>query len=106
MAKIFGYSVDLTEEQADQLLLLTGNDRTKTLQFINLLYAHERNIKNRLLDESSIQNRRNYTGEYVRRYFNEYDQAHPDQTKMQKIQNVSLELGITSKAVEKHLYKK
>lgn len=104
MAKVFGHEIDLTQKQINRLLDLTDHDRSKTLQFINLMYAYEGNIKAKLLNDSSMQQRKNYTGEYVRHYFCKYADNHPNEKKMEKIKNVSLELGITSKAVEKHLY--
>ena len=106
MAEIFGHVIELNERQVEQLLDITGNDRIKTLRVLNLLHQYGDYIENKIIDENAMQHRNNYTGSYVRQYFKKYVLKHKTELKMKQIENVSLELGISSKAVEKHIYKK
>lgn len=68
------------------------NDLYKSLNLLNI--------------KADLDNRKNHTGDFVRKKFSLYAKAHPNKKKMEQINDVANDLGISPKAVEKHIYKK
>ncbi len=106
MANIFGHETKLTKEQAKKLLIAVDNNRRKAFIILDLLNQYEETIRLNILDENKMQNRKNYTGEYVRKYFLDFEKNNPSMKKMELIYKVSNELGLSSHTVKKHIYKK
>jgi len=95
------------EKWLETLLDIVDNDVDKMIKLLQILEEYKEKI---IIDptymQSIMQNRKNYTGDYVRKEFSLYTKEHPNKKKMEQIDGLADELGITAKAVEKHIYKK
>ncbi len=104
--KIYGHVTDLENDWIDHLLDIIDYDRNKMIELLKIFESYKDKIKKQITDENIMQNRQNYTGDFVRKYFLEYAGKHKQKPKMKTIEEVAAELGLSSKTIEKHIYKK
>ncbi len=91
----------------DTIYEISDNNDVKILKLLKIFKLYRAKVLGESLDDvHNSQNRKNHTGNYVRSKFALYVQEHPNEKKMNQVNNVAKALGITPKAVEKHIYKK
>lgn len=95
------------EKWLETLCEMANNDSNKMKDLLRIFQIYRFVILNEALDnEYDIQNRLNYKGDFIRKKFALYRKEFPNKKKTQLINDLAKDLGITTKGVEKHIYKK